>query len=420
MKNVENALNIWLVQIGEPLPLVKGVRRQRLSMLSEMLARKGHKVTRWASSFDHLTKKKVFFDEEIKCSDNLTVKFLNGIGYKKNISIRRYLDHKILARDFITKARKQEKPDVILVATPPHNMAYSVVNFAKANNIPVIVDIRDQWPDIFFEKLSPGMKKVAKGVFCYEFIQIKNALTRADALTGVVKDFLMWGLESAGRDKLECDKVFYIGTNLADDVSESAVRPEIKELVRRMSGKFVVTYMGSFGELQHPLALVQAAKKISRESSDIFFVIGGDGKYMDEVRTEAAGLTNSAITGWLTHEEIMYVLRNSHVGVCPLNQDIPLFPNKVFMYFSAFLPVISSAGGELRDLMKDRGVGLYFKPNDVDGLSRNINKLFQDKDLLVEMSENVRKSFYEIFDADRIYEDFVTHIENISRIEKRQ
>lgn len=409
-------LNIWLVQIGEPLPLNSGIRKQRLSMLAETLAKRGHKVTRWASEFDHLTKRTVSVKPEIEQSGDLKIKLLRGCGYRKNISLKRYMDHRLLAVDFRHKAARMPKPDIILVATPPHNIAYTVVKYGRCNNVPVIVDIRDQWPDIFFVGLSKMLKNVCRRLFFKDFLEIEKALSGADAITAVSKDFLEWGLHYAGREISSLDRVFYIGTDKIDDADGSNVRPELEDVIRRAKGKLILTFVGSFGELQNPLILIEAARRFEKEDARVFFVISGNGVYMDKVKEKAQGLSNVALTGWLRQEEIMYLLKNSDVGVCPLNKDIPLFPNKVFMYFSAFVPVIASARGELAGLMRDREIGFYFRPGDVDELCDRIKKFSDDRALGTKMSENVKACFFSLFDAKVIYGNFCSHIEELARI----
>ncbi len=50
-------MNIWLIQIGEPLPLEAGVRKMRTALLADKLLERGHSVYWWASAFEHQRKK---------------------------------------------------------------------------------------------------------------------------------------------------------------------------------------------------------------------------------------------------------------------------------------------------------------------------------------------------------------------------
>src|SRR5574341_243598 len=142
-------MNVWLIQIGETLPLVSNIRKLRTALLADKLITKGHSVLWWASAFDHLQKKWISKQEtEVKISNNFTIKLLKGIGYKRNVSIRRFIDHRIIAKRFRELVSAESRPDIIVASLPSHDLAYEAVMYANKNNIPIIVDIRDPWPDI--------------------------------------------------------------------------------------------------------------------------------------------------------------------------------------------------------------------------------------------------------------------------------
>ena len=94
-------MNIWLIQIAEPLPISNDVRKMRTSMLADELIRRRHEVTWWTSAFDHFEKSWLFNKEkELEYEDNFRIQLLKGIGYRKNVSIRRIIDHRLIARKF--------------------------------------------------------------------------------------------------------------------------------------------------------------------------------------------------------------------------------------------------------------------------------------------------------------------------------
>jgi glycosyltransferase involved in cell wall biosynthesis len=307
-----------------------------------------------------------------------------------------------------------------MVATPPHNIAYSVVRYAKERNIPVIVDVRDQWPDIFMPEKPHFARKLMRFLLSRDFAQMRAAFKRSDSITAVSRDFLEWGLSYAGRERSSEDKVFYIGTKLAEKVVPDGIGGRLRKMVEKARGKTKFLFVGSFGKMQNPLIIVEVAKRSKEANRPAFFILAGDGEYMEKVRKEAAGLENVIITGWLKHDEIMYLLDNVDVGMCPLNRKMPLFPNKAFMYFSAGLPVISAAGGELRELISEKRIGLNYEPNDISGLRDKISIMNEDPALVSEMGRNVESCFSEIFDAGTIYEKFCDHIENIAGVRNNQ
>ncbi|MBW2078949.1 MAG: glycosyltransferase family 4 protein, partial [Deltaproteobacteria bacterium] len=230
----------------------------------------------------------------------------------------------------------------------------------------------------------------------------------------IMDELLHWGLRCSRREKTTHDKVFYIGTRIADDVDLKDLRPELKAMFSDFSGKTVFTFVGTFNNFYNPSIIIEVAKRLEREGrKDVIFVLAGSGEYYDEVKAKAHNMDNIRLTGWLQHEEIMALLKHSDVGICPLNECRPCFPNKVFIYLSAYLPVISSTPGEFEKLMKHHKLGIFYYPGDVEGLYHSVIAL-TDPLARTKFKRNVTSVFDKLFDADKIYSEFTEHIECIA------
>lgn len=405
-------LNIWLIQIGEPLPLKDNIRKMRAALLADQLNHRGHNVLWWVSAFDHFKKDWVFKeDAEHPVKTGLTIKALKGFGYKKNISLSRFLDHCLIARKFRCQASKLSKPDIIIASLPPHNFAYEAVKLAKANDIPILVDIRDEWPDIFLEYVAPSLRHLFRLFLFKDFAMAKEAMKNADGLIAMMNKLLEWGLAHAARDKSKKDKVFYLGHQKIR--SQNITSDEIAQLVNDLKQKFVVTFIGTFGHYNNPSILVDCAQKMI--GSNIQFVLAGDGEFFNEIKEKASGLANVNLPGWLNQEEIKSLLSHSHVGICPTTQIRDALPNKTFAYLSAGLPIISAFQGEIREIIEKYQIGFYYPPEDVNTLVQRIKELHDQPELYKKMSENARRVFDEMFDADKIYHDYANHIEEIAQ-----
>ncbi len=195
-------MNVWLLKIGEILPLQTGARRLRTAMLADKLTERGHNVLWWASSFDHFGKKWIFNkDMEFQVNERLRIKALKGMGYKKNISLSRFIDHRMIAWKFRKFALRIEKPDMIVASMPSYDLAFEAARYAKKHGIPVLVDIRDQWPDIFIENVPPRFRGMARLILKKEFLMLKSLLGMADGLLSMTDPLLKWGLSYAGRER---------------------------------------------------------------------------------------------------------------------------------------------------------------------------------------------------------------------------
>jgi len=405
-------MNIWIMQIAETLPLDEKQKKMRTGFLVEKILARGHNVLWWISAFDHFKKNWIFKkDTEITLINGVKVYALKGIGYKKNISLSRYIDHRIISWKFKKIASKMPKPDIIVASMPPHDLAYQAVMFAKKNKIPVLVDIRDPWPDIFLQHIPNTFQGIARKLLFMDFYMIRKTMQMADGVIAVTNTFLEWGLRYANREKTPFDKVFPLGCQRPNIQNLSNIS-KFTDVIKKLKDKFIIFFVGAMTKTYHdPSILLEAAKKLKNEK--IHFVIAGTGELFDELKKASENLNNVTLTGWLNQEEIELWLNYAKVGVCPATKDVILPTNKICTYLSASLPVISAFGGELKELIEKYQIGFYYSPNDVDALVNYILKLYNNTQLYKTMSENTKRIFDEIFDADKIYEEYANHIEKV-------
>lgn len=396
----------------------------RTALLAERLVARGHQVLWWASAFDHMRKRMLFpKDTDVEVSEGLTIKALKGTGYRRNVSVQRYLDHWIIAAKFSRLAGRAPRPGFIVASTPDHHLANEAARFAALARIPILVDIRDEWPDIFVTLAPAALRPLVKALLFWDFRKLKKTLAHADGLTSMLQPLLDRGLQRAGRPATWRDRVFFLGAERPRDCSNKPLSRAFRGLLEQLKGKFVVAFTGTFGSYYNPAVLVKAARHLNRKvgsNNRYAFVLAGHGRFYHGVLEAAEGLDNVFLPGWLSLEEIS-VLLSSHasVGVIPCNQVMDAFPNKAFVYLSAGLPVLSSLGGELANLFKEHRFGLCFEPNDYEGLAALIQHLGDNPGELARMSQNARAFFEERCDADRIYSAYVDHIEKVAAASQR-
>lgn len=403
-------MRVWLIQIGESFPVNCENRRMRTAMIAEKLVARGHQVTWWGSAFDHLHKQWVFSeDTESELAEGFKIIAIKGIGYKKNISLRRVIDNRIISHKFKMMAPRLPKPDIIVAAMPSYDLAYNAVKFAKLNSIPIIVDIRDQWPDSFLDAIPSFFRPIARMILHRDFMMVQETMKSADAIFSMMNTLLEWGLQYAQRGKGKFDMVYYLGYNKIP--VDSGILSKVGSLeLDKLQASFVVTFIGTFGFSHNPEILVDVARRLQREG--IVFVLAGNGEFFDKIKDNAKGLENIFFPGWLNPEEIVSLLAKSHIGVCTSTRGAYFFPNKSFLYFAAGLPVVSAFYGDLKSIIETHEIGYFYPPNDIEALVTCIRKL-SDKNRCEKFSKNVRVVFDAMFDSDVIYNDYASKIENI-------
>jgi glycosyltransferase involved in cell wall biosynthesis len=403
-------MNIWIVQIGEPSPNDGSARKMRTGLLTDKLIEKGHSIVWWTSAFDHFKKKWICLDDaEVHCSKNLLVKYIKGVGYRKNISFSRLVDHRCLAHKFKKLARALPVPDLIVASMPAYDLAYEAVSFGKKAGVPVMVDIRDEWPDLFLEYVPSTLRGIAKIFLWRDYAMLKTGLKQADSIIAMTEDLLRWGLNHAERDRTWRDRVYYLGCVKSNGSMEGSHR--IDELSRQLRDRFVVTFVGTFVSNNDPSVLLECAER----SKDVVYVLAGDGELLADLKARASSLKNVLFTGWLNEGEINALLRISSIGICPAARPRNAFPNKAFTYFSAGIPVASAFSGEMKNVMENLQIGFYYRPGNAEDLMQCIDNLRSNEKLYKRISGNVRERFDELFDAGKIYGSFAGHIENIAQ-----
>ena len=416
-------MNIWLIQTGESLPIKSGVRKMRTAVLADKLLERGHSVFWWAGAFEHQQKVIISTkDKNFDVSERYVIRVLRGCGYRRNVSLARYIDHQIIALKFRVQSKKFPKPDVIVASMPDYLLAYEAARYARKNGIPFLVDIRDLWPDIFLDRFKKmGMNGLGKMVLARDFKLLASLLKSADGLTAVSKGYLQWGLDKIERTQSSFDKVFYLGYKAhSKKVAGSNEGSEIPVWLKEREGQKLFIFIGTFGVSYELELVVEAAGRFDKSGrTDICFVLAGAGEKFDLIVEKASGLKNVVLPGWIGQKEISVLLKMAYAGLVPCRSVENTMPNKPFEYLSAGLPLINSLEGEMAELVEQYGFGLNYLPGDLEGLCLCIERFASDLFLHDKMSRNALRFFREYGDADKIYEEYATHIEKIVEHHKK-
>ncbi len=407
-------MNIWLTQTGENLPLDAEVRRMRSGYLAERLSKRGHDVVWWASAFDHMQKRPLFAeDEEVVLNGCFRIRALTSRGYRKNISLGRYFDHLFLARKMARQFREGKAPDLIIASMPDHWSAYQAVRYAVSRKIPVIVDVRDEWPDVFLKIFPPVMRPMLKHLLIADYNKVGYLLKNATGILSMMEYMLNWALTKAGREKTWRDRVFYLGSRYAARPADAPIPEKFSAMANKLNGQCVVTFIGTMGSYYNPLILAEVAAHM-RQNKNLFFIIAGHGVHFDALQRYVRDFDNVFLPGWVSDPEIQYLLSISHIGVIPCTEEINTFPNKAYAYLSAGLPIVSSVQGELGKLVEKTRIGFTYPVGDHNTLAAIIDKLASRMDLRKEMSQNAKEIFREKYDAEVIYDEFAAHVERVA------
>lgn len=404
-------MKIWLLKTGEPLPVIdESDKLLRMGMLAEVLSNNNHEITWFASTFNHFKKKQCSDkDEVVKVKDNYYLNLIHAISYKKNISVTRIINHQMLAFKLKYKIKKMEKPDIIYASFPTIEFAYEAVKYGKKNNVPVVVDIRDLWPDIFKHNLKGILRYLSIPYVKYLDIKAKKVLRNCYAITSISDLMLDWGLEKGSRKKTSLDKSFYIGFKRNNDmISDKVIVPEVDKK------KFNICFFATINNQFNYNIIAELAKLLEKDGVDI--LVCGSGPNLKTFEDLAEGSTNIKFLGWQDKDHLAYVINNSKLGLAPYKNTFDFqmsVSNKFSEYLSYKKPVLLTSTGYMKVLTDKYKVG--YASDNVNDIYNFILKIKNDKKMCEEYSKNAFKLYEEKFDANRIYEELANHLEKVER-----
>jgi glycosyltransferase involved in cell wall biosynthesis len=411
-------IKVWLITVGEPLPIDDDARLLRTGMLAAVLADRGHAVRWWTSGFDHFHRERrpAATYEIVSPSGCYELTVLRALGYTRNVSARRLIDHAYVASNYWRAARRETPPDVVLCSLPTLEMCAVSAHFKRQWRRPYVVDVRDLWPDIFERGLPGATKRLGHVVLAPYRALASRGCRDADGIVGITEPILEWGLAWAQRVRGENDLVAPLGypTITLSDEDRTEARSVWAERGVRGSDRCIV-FFGNVVPQFDLRTVIDAARHVA--SDDIKFVICGSGSDLDELRYQSRDLTSVVLPGRIGRREILALMEQAVIGLAPYRptEDFLItMPNKIIEYLSGGLPVLTTLGGGLAGrLLREHDCGATYEVGDVDGLLLGIDALL-DAQARTAMSARARSWFDREFRAEVVYERLANHLEFVA------
>ena len=390
--------NIWFICVGEPVPINDNFDNlHRCGKLAHEFSLQND-VTWFTSNFDHFSKKKIDFIAEKKINKNFKLFFLDTKPYKKNISLSRFFSHYLIGKKLKKEMKSfTKKPDIIYASFPTIELAYECTKYAKNHNIPIIIDIRDLWPDIFLSAIPKLLHPIAKIVLFSWYLQKKYIFNNATSIIGISDYFLQFGLNSAKGRNIKLDKVIL----KSFDSNMASVKKQKQE-----GSRFEVVYLGAISKNKLDLELVLNA--FQRLDNNYHLTICGSGDDLEYYKAKSSD--NVSYMGFLDKRNFSKVISRSDVGIIPLNNRFDFttqLVNKSIEYLSFGLPILSSLDGELKKFILQNKIGFHYSSD--KELVSQIKKLESDKHLLDNFSKNAAQVFLDEFDFKNNFKNFENH-----------
>jgi len=420
-------MKIWLMQLAEFLPTDQGGERLlRMGILAQVLVNRGHEVLWWTSTFNHHHKEhRSNKDKYVDISRSYRIAMLRGSGYRRNISLSRMFDQFLVSRKFMKLSKKEEKPDIIIASFPSIDLSLAAAQYGTRNGVPVILDMRDMWPDIFTEFVPRPLKCIVNFFLTPMFNQAQKACAMATAICGITEPFVEWGLKIGRRKRTVLDKSFPMGCFVKHIATEQIREAEIfwdNNGVKVDKEKLTLCFIGSVNQQFDLDTVILAVRKSVANGQALRLVVCGKGEKLDYYKKLSSCDPNIIFTGWVNAAKLYVLMKRSSLGLDPLPDRfdyIVTINNKAIEYMSVGLPVISCPNkGLLQDVLKEYECGLSYEYRDIDGLVGILDRLSRDNGEVAKMSRNALELFKGKFDANKVYGAMGQYIEELAKQSK--
>ncbi len=364
----------------------------RFAYIADMLE-KENDVELIGSSFSHGTKKKRICDFS---RFSFRVTLIEEPGYKKNISMQRFLSHRTWGKNVSDYIKKRKKPDVVYCAIPSLTAAALVGEYCNKCGIRFIIDIQDLWPEAF--KMVFRVPVLSNLLFA-PFTGIANrAYAAADAIIAVSQTYI--DRARLVNTRAMYANAVYIGTDLATFRSNVC-----QNKVTRDDDLFWVGHCGSLSDSYDIPCVIDAIKLLNNPK--VKLLVMGSGHLEPKFREYArqAGI-NADFMGYVNYPEMCGLLAACDVTINSIKgKSAASIINKHADYAACGLPVINTQEcEEYRKLIEEYQMGVNCRNGSAKDVAEALKRLMNDRKLRKQMGENARRCAEDRFDRARTYQ----------------
>ena len=273
---------IFFVRCSETTPLDgAAVRLLRTGQMFETYSEQ-HECVWLVSTFNHYEKQQRFPDTVEKTAGKGEIVYLRTPGYDRNLSVRRLFDHFLFGvRAAAQLRRRMEAGDICIIGMPTITAAFLAVRVCRAKGAAAVVEVRDQWPDVFWYGAS-GWKRTLVKLACLPLDwMVRQALQGALLVTAPSRDYREWAQRrfSVAPAKTMVSPLGYRPS------PAGAARPEaasfVQALQERAGSRRIACFFGTVGRMFDLETVVAFARQgqvdLSPDQRLYFVMLGGGG-----------------------------------------------------------------------------------------------------------------------------------------------
>ena len=363
---------------------------------------KEHNVEIITSSFCHASKKK---RESLTVTWPFKITFLDEYGYKKNVSMKRFVSHYIWGKNVEKYLKVRKKPDVVYCAIPSLTGPLAAAKYCESNDIKFIIDIQDLWPEAFHMVFCIPI--ISNVIFSPFQIIVNQIYRKADEICAVSESYVKRALSV--NKKTKKGHTVFLGTNLITFDYYASNEP----FICKRSGELWIGYCGSLSTSYDIASVIDALDILNRKKITPKFIVMGDGVKKDEFQNYALIKNVDALfTGNLPYDQMCALLCECDIVVNPIvKRSAASIINKHGDYAASGRPVINTQDSvEYRALVEGYEMGFNCQNGNAEDIAEKILLLLNDENLRKIMGKNARRCAEEKFNRQNSYLELIETI----------
>lgn len=349
-------------------------------------------------------RKKTDSNNKFVLNPQITVTHVKGVGLDKNTFFGKAMRFAVISRQLYTAAKKNIKEgDKVLLVTNPAPVVALISRLRRKRNFELNILVHDVFP----ENAKPAGLRLPS--WAYQFLKnlFDKAYSRADQLIAIGRDM---------KQVLE-QKVGHLGHHPKVTIIENWADLDIVSPIDipLRTDKFVLEYAGNIGRVQGLQEIIENLKISS--NNNLEFHLWGTGAEENSLKeyVQKHGMKNVMFHGAYLRSKQSEVINSCDLALVTLTEGMYGLgvPSKTYNIMAAGKAVlfIGEPESEIGLLVKEKQIGVVFRPDDKEGIVGFLASLSKDKQPeFVEMGKRARQVAEEEYAKDIILYKFVEAI----------
>ncbi len=312
----------------------------------------------------------------------LPVHYDNSLNFKQRVIT--FLKFMYMAID---EAATIKGADLCYATSTPLSIGLAAIKIKEKFSIPYYFEVRDLWPEAPIQMgaiRNPWLLRYTRDME----LRIYDQAEKIIALSPGIQDNIV--------KRVSGKKVVLI-PNMSDvNFFEPQKKNPDFENVFRTKNKFVISYFGAIGKVNHLEYLLDSAGASLEMQLPVKFLVVGDGaeKYRLEKLGRFRNLVNVEFLPFMNKKELRELLNVTDAAYISFANK-PILetnsPNKFFDALASGKLVVTNTKGWIRELAEDNQCGFYTDPERPPDFVEKISPFLKDKTKLNRFQQNARK-----------------------------